>query len=580
MVQYFYMSSEIKTCQNCKNDFLIESDDFSFYEKMGVPVPTFCPPCRSQRRLSWRNNMSLFNRTCGLCDKSVVTLYSPDSGITVYCNKCWWSDKWNPKDYAMDYDFSRPFFDQYRELVQKIPHIAIVNDDSIASVNCEYTHDCWFAKNCYMVFSAWKIENIMYSFFVLTGKDMMDCMNIMDKTEWMYECTNCDKSYQLKNSQFCIACVDSQFLYDCRNCQDCFMSVGLRNSRYCFKNIEYSKEDYEMIIAEYRLDTFSGTERAQKEYDEFIVSYPRRYAYITQSVATTGDVLSNCKNTKDCFMGIGCENCRYYDFPSYAKDSYDVTMSGELSQCYEGIVVDHSQMNMFGIFSVKSQDIRYTQHCHSSKYLFGCAALRSSSYCILNKEYTKEEYEALVPKIIEHMNTMPYVDTRGNEYRYGEFYPSELSPFGYNETVAPEQFPLSKEQAIEAGFNWQDNVQRTEGRETLMPKNIPDALSDVPDTITNEILGCIECKRNYKIVPNELVFYKKMGIPIPRRCFYCRHAARVARRNPFKLWQRGCMCQKENHGHVGVCPNEFQTSYAPDRPEVVYCEKCYQQEVL
>ena len=62
-----------------------------------------------------------------------------------------------------------------------------------------------------------------------------------------------------------------------------------------------------------------------------------------------------------------------------------------------------------------------------------------------------------------------------------------------------------------------------------------------------------------------------MNIPIPRRCFHCRHMNRVKRRNPFKLWYRKCM--KEG------CNNEFETSYAPDRPEIVYCEKCYQGEV-
>ncbi len=35
---------------------------------------------------------------------------------------------------------------------------------------------------------------------------------------------------------------------------------------------------------------------------------------------------------------------------------------------------------------------------------FGCISLRNASYCILNKQYTKEEYEALVPQIIEHMS--------------------------------------------------------------------------------------------------------------------------------------------------------------------------------
>jgi len=71
-----------------------------------------------------------------------------------------------------------------------------------------------------------------------------------------------------------------------------------------------------------------------------------------------------------------------------------------------------------------------------------------------------------------------------------------------------------------------------------------------------------------------------MKIPIPRRCFYCRHEARLKRRNPFKLWHRACMCDKENHFHgAGKCEVEFETAYAPDRPEIVYCEKCYQAEV-
>ncbi len=156
------MKVEIKTCQNCKKDFVIESDDFGFYEKIKVPSPTFCPECRSQRRFSWRNDTSLYNRICSLCKKSVVTIYSSESGINIYCNKCWWGDNWDPFKYGKDYDFSRPFFEQFKELLIKVPHLALVNDNGIASVNCEYTHDFSFAKNCYMVFIAWKIENVMY----------------------------------------------------------------------------------------------------------------------------------------------------------------------------------------------------------------------------------------------------------------------------------------------------------------------------------------------------------------------------------------------------------------------------------
>ena len=33
------MESESKVCQNCKKDFIIETEDFNFYEKMKVPAP-------------------------------------------------------------------------------------------------------------------------------------------------------------------------------------------------------------------------------------------------------------------------------------------------------------------------------------------------------------------------------------------------------------------------------------------------------------------------------------------------------------------------------------------------------------
>ena len=58
------MEEQIKNCQNCKQDFVIESEDFSFYEKMKVPPPTFCPDCRLARRLIWRNERTFYKRIC------------------------------------------------------------------------------------------------------------------------------------------------------------------------------------------------------------------------------------------------------------------------------------------------------------------------------------------------------------------------------------------------------------------------------------------------------------------------------------------------------------------------------------
>src|SRR3989344_5953779 len=95
---------ETKTCQNCKNQFVIEPEDFEFYARIKVPPPTFCPECRLQRRYAWRNMRSIYKYTCGLCGSKKIGVYAPDKPYTVYCSKCWWSDKWGALDFGRDYD--------------------------------------------------------------------------------------------------------------------------------------------------------------------------------------------------------------------------------------------------------------------------------------------------------------------------------------------------------------------------------------------------------------------------------------------------------------------------------------------
>ena len=101
------MTEENKVCQNCKKDFIIEPEDFVFYEKIGVPAPTFCPECRMQRRLSFRNQNNLFKVKDAFTGKEIFSLVPPDSGIKVITQEEWFSDSWNAMDYGVDIDFSK-----------------------------------------------------------------------------------------------------------------------------------------------------------------------------------------------------------------------------------------------------------------------------------------------------------------------------------------------------------------------------------------------------------------------------------------------------------------------------------------
>lgn len=563
-------------CQNCKTDFIIEPDDFAFYEKMGVPAPTFCPECRFQRRMMFRNDRTFYRRKCDLCKESIISTYSEEVKHPVYCVKCWWSDDWDPCDHGVDFDFSRPFFEQFNELREKVPALAILNDNGVASVNCEYTYDWFYSKNCYMNVAGWHAENVFYSYHIEHNKDIMDSTH-MRNSEMVYESI---QSYKIVKSNFCVYCsdcVDCFLGFDLRGCTDCAMCIGLRNQRYCIKNIQYTKEEYQEKIKELNLSSYKSIQKLKKEFQEFKLNFPHKYSYILKSVDSTGDFIINSKNSKHCFMTINGENLKFIFGCDSGKDTYDCDMTGKSELCYNCVVADEASLNICTVFCNKSNEVNYSTYCPGANWCFGSVSLKKGMYSILNKKYTKEEYLKLKEKVITHMK---------NTGEWGLFFPIESSSYAYNESAAQEFFPLTENQAKNTNYRWKESQERNYQID-IEPENIPDDIKDVDNTILEKIIKCEhdgdcnhKCTTAFKIVPDELVLYKKLNIPIPHLCPNCRHYERIKQRNPIKLWHRQCMCEKGNHQHEGKCEIEFETSYAPDRPEIVYCEKCYQQEVV
>ena len=554
------MESETRNCQNCKNQFTIEPDDFEFCKKVNVPTPTFCPDCRLQRRLSFRNERILYKRACDLCKKEVISVYHPGGENTVYCQQCWYSDGWDPLEHGKEYDFSKPFFEQFQELSKAVARPSLINSNS---VNSEYTHLAADSKDCYLLFESSNNERCNHSYWMQQSKDCLDCA-FVNNSELCYETFVAWNCYKVFFSKECRDCTDGYFLQDCVGLTNCYGCVGLRQKQYHIFNKPYSKEEYFKVLEEKKQQIKDGkVAELVQEFKDFVAGQINKYASIQKSVNSTGNYLLNTKNCISCFHGYEAENCKYgYHVWRNSKDNMDVcTVGRDAEMVYEATNCGVGAYNIK--FSNQSwggnSDLTYCDACQGSSNLFGCVSLRSKNYCILNKQYTKEEYEALVPKIIEHMKSTG---------EYGEFFPTKLSLFSYNETSAQDHFPLSKEQALAQGFLWKDQEE----------KNV---------TIGGDILACAHegkctdhCTIGFKVIKAELDFYEKMQLPIPKLCPNCRHYARLAQRNPLKLWHRQCMCDKSHPQHAGKCPNEFETSYAPDRNEIIYCEQCYQAEVV
>ena len=134
------MRAETRQCQNCKNQFTIEPDDFDFYQKLDVPPPTFCPNCRMQRRLAFFNLTNLYRRPCDLCGKDSVSMYAPEAPYRIYCPRCWWSDNWDAMEYGRDYDFSTPFFEQFNTLLHEAPLLGLSLDLQTAAISPYNNH--------------------------------------------------------------------------------------------------------------------------------------------------------------------------------------------------------------------------------------------------------------------------------------------------------------------------------------------------------------------------------------------------------------------------------------------------------
>ncbi len=575
------MKKEIKNCQNCKNEFTIESEDFKFYEKIKVPPPTWCPECRMKRRMIFRNERKLFRHVDCLTGEKLLSLTPPESGHIVMRQKDWWGqEKWSPISYGREFDSSKPFLLQFLELFKEVPK---PQSSATRMINSDYSANASDLKNCYLMFNSNFTEDSAY------GNGIDNCKNCFDnshvqKSERCYESFWLTSCYETHFSVQCDDCVSVWFSKNCRGCTNCFGCVNLVNKSYCIFNEQFSKEDYDKKLKEMELDKWTSLVLAKEKAKNFWLEFPNKFMQGIKNVDVSGEYITHSKNVKKSYLIRESKDLKYVQH-SQVPSSYDC-MDSTLIGCQSELLYETSVCGWGGVnfrFCAECWDggreLEYSMFCgRLAANLLGCVGILKQQYCILNKQYTKEEFFILRDKILKHMDEMPFIDKKGRIYTYGEFFPPEFSPFAYNQTILPEHFPSNKETAEDLGVRWQE-INSSEYEITIKSKGLPDSIKDVTEGILKEVIECDNCGHAYRIILPEFDFLRQMNIPIPRTCIDCRHNERISNRNKSRIYSRACMCNSGGHFHESKCEVEFETSYAPDRPEIVYCEKCYQQEV-
>ena len=558
-----------KSCTKCGSSYEVTDDDLAFYEKVSpiineernpFPAPNFCVNCRLQRKICFRNERTFYNRKCDATGKDILAIYAPDKDVAVYDTEYYWSDNWDSRDFGRDYDFNRPFFDQVADLWKATP---LINLWCFNCENADFNNCCFSLKNSYMNYCSDESERIIYCYVAEFCNDCTDC-NFLHKSELCYECNDCTNAYNCTYSSLLDNCNDCFFSSDLIGCKQCFGCHGLRQQTYCIYNKPVSQEEWNefMSSVEYAPQSI---ESFKTKSEEIRLSVPHVFSKQVQCDNCTGNFLYKSKDVQNGFDVHESEHCKNIIYApwdtKYVQDAYAF---GGIELGYEilaGGVAGHHVAFVNGMMNGLSDCFYCSMIGQSSEHLFGCVSSMKKQYCILNKQYSKEEYFEMLPKIIEHMR---------NTGEYGEFFPASMSLFDYNETIATDMIPLSREEALSQGFRWRDIPPEPPQADKVIPADrLPDKIDGVPDDILNWAIICPVSGKQFKIVAQELKFYRRMKLPIPHLHPEERYQRRMRRRPPRNLWSRKCM----------KCEKEIQSAYSPERPEKVYCEDCYLKEV-
>lgn len=543
-------------CDITGRTFMVSDAEIALRESFGVPLPTVHPTERMRELMAWRPQLVLYHYECGLCGKEGLTGYPSSTLFPKYCKQCYYSDTWERP--AQSVNFSRPFFDQFEELVNKAPRLALSVTEPVE--HSDYCNAVTSVKNCYMCFNQGLSENCMYVQGSMHDKECVDTFAI-GNSEIVYECMNGGFLYKTYWSQHVIKCTESYFLYDCEDCMNCFMSTGLRHKQYVFRGKQLTKDEYELQIGTIDFGSNNTIQELASEFEFKKRIYPKRRIAGIKNENVNGNYLYYCTDTHESFMMEQAENCvNCYNLVNRVKDCLDVCAFGYgLERVYfsSGVGGGSYHVRTSTIVIEGSKDIEYCIEMRGCSDCFGSVGLRKKQYCILNKQYSQEEYKALKQRLIDHMKETG---------EYGKFFPMSMSPWGYNETVAQLVLPLTQEEAERRGFKWYEKqIPQYTTDQVYVP------LDNIRDIEWNDLVGkvivCAESEKPYKIIKQEFDFYKKYSIPLPR----LHPDVRLKRRFPtgelYNLHEAKC----------ASCGVTIQTSMRDE--DSVLCESCYQKAV-
>ncbi|MBU1151278.1 hypothetical protein KJ632_00450 [Patescibacteria group bacterium] len=503
-----------QTCQITNQPFEISEQEQEFMKKIQLPLPRLSPQMREISRLAFRNERNLHMRKCSATGEKILSVYSEAQPFPVYKYDYWLSDEWNVPE--LEYDFNKSFFEQYQKLQRITPK---PNSFSPYNENCDYVNAAEKNKNCYMHILSDRCQDCLYTHGIFASNDCIDCAYI-NECELCYECTDCRSCYHCRYCFLCDNSSELSFCFDCRGSQDCFFCDGLRNQRYCFFNEQLSEIEYKERLS--GID-FTSHEQMQKYLEKFIKEILKSHPYIRMinNENSDGNFLINTKNCHQCYDVEDSQDCFYVRVGANGLQdvhhTHAVVDGSELIYGNVSTTESYNCHNVIGCWTTK--DSCYSEFLQGCQYCMGCISLRRRKHCILNKQYSPEEYENIRQQIINEMGE-----------NFGAPFPLSLAPFSYMESAYSDYHDLSEGQIASIGWTYGKKPETQSTAQGQPTATLPDSTIKASSETISKVYICEKSSKPYKIISQELTLLKKIKAPLP----HLQHEERFQNRVRFR----------------------------------------------
>ncbi len=506
-------SSLLRTCRISGKKFIIHPCEVDLLRRISevnpairaeVPLPTLHPVECVRQMATYGSLMNLYRGKSALSGKAQLTRYNPAYKYLICTQDEYWSDQVDNSQFGREYDFSRPFFEQWNELMHAVYLLPLTNTNN---ENSEYVNGGQDMKNCYLCFACSQAQDCLYCFTHYHGNDNIECANA-NKCQFCYHCSDVENCYESQNCVECETCSNCIGCIDCTGCSFCTGCVGIEHRQYCFFNEKLSPEQYQERVRDLNLGSYAARHSFLERLAAFLASsghVPNRLINVENC---TGSYIRRGQNLVYCFNSRNCKDCGYQ---VAALDSTDCWKGYAINCEFNYNSINYNAYNChysYGIFRSESCWYGYVLG-NSCAHCFGCSALKQKSYCILNKQYSKGEYMDLVPRIVAHMRQTG---------EWGQYFPAKLAPHSYEDSWVNDYLTeIPHEEVLRRGYHSDPPLVQPAPPNAIQGADLPDHIDDaIPAMLLSQPIACATTGAAFNIQEREIAFYQRFKIPLPR----------------------------------------------------------------